>query len=187
MKKNTVMMLLSIFLIFIMNACVQVKFYNFIIEFLFKFLLFFSCFLLVNYFFSVKKDSWIAVKILLCIIAVFILDNPTQKTIDLFNQKDIDYHGVENLENGWLYTSLRKMSKSVIFPIIIDGHFVYILEVTKSKPIFIDGEFDKLSTIEIKNNHDIFYEIIGNEAYFKYDDCDFNYYGYINLAKYSFN
>ncbi|MEG0661418.1 MAG: hypothetical protein RR443_12635, partial [Anaerorhabdus sp.] len=69
MKKNTVMMLLSIFLIFIMNACVQVKFYNFIIEFLFKFLLFFSCFLLVNYFFSVKKDSWIAVKILLCIIA----------------------------------------------------------------------------------------------------------------------
>lgn len=187
MKKNILTILLSILFVFIVNLCVQVKFYNFILEFSFKFVLFLGCFLLVNYFFSVKKDSLIAIKIILCVGAVFILDNPRQQAIDLFNQKAVDYQGIDNLENGWLYTSMRKMSKSIIFPIIMDSQFVYILEVSKSKPIFIEGNFDAFTTIEVKGNHEIFYEIIDDDAYFKYDDLGYTYYGYVNLAKYSFN
>lgn len=182
--KSVFSICISLLFILIVDYIIQVKFYNFALNFVYKLLLYFGCVLIADYLFSIKERKFYIVKLLCCVFAVFLLDNPTCKTIDVFNQKYRDFRNIENIENGWLYTSMINFNKSVLFP-IIESNIIYAVEISKSRPIFLKYDYNELNQYKYEDGILIKYCIDENNVLFSYSMLDYNYYGYMDTDKYN--
>lgn len=172
----------SLLLVLVIDTVIQIKFYNFALNFIYKFILYFGCVKLIDYLFSIKDHKFYAIKLLCCGLAVFLFDRPMIRTIDILNQRYHDFTGVENIENGWMYTSMIKFNKSALFP-IIESSIIYAVEVSKSEPVFLEYECNELTQHKYKDGILIEYCIDKNNILFNYSMSDYNYYGYIDTEK----
>ncbi|SJZ98679.1 hypothetical protein [Anaerorhabdus furcosa] len=186
MKKNIYSLLLGFLFIYTTNIMMQIKFYNFTLNFLFWFMMFMMCIVFANYLLSIKNDKYLVFKLILCGVAVFLLDNPKQQTIDLFNQRFEDFEEIDSIENAWMYTSMMEMNKSALFP-IFDGSLMYAIEISKKEAIFLEYDFNSLVDLMEDEKLKINYKQNKDEIYFKYRISDINFYGFISNSYYQNN
>lgn len=186
MRKNIYSLLLGFLFIYTTNIMMQIKFYNFTLNFLFWFMMFMMCIVFANYLLSIKNDKYLVFKLILCGVAVFLLDNPKQQTIDLFNQRFEDFEEIDSIENAWMYTSMMEMNKSALFP-IFDGNLMYAIEISKKEAIFLEYDFNSLVDLMEDEKLKINYKQNKDEIYFKYRISDINFYGFISNSYYQNN
>ncbi|MEG0077352.1 MAG: hypothetical protein RR700_05885 [Anaerorhabdus sp.] len=178
MKKQILSLIVGIFFIFIANYIIQIKFYSFLLNIIFKLVLYVLCILLSNYLFSIKKDKYYIFKFILCVFLIYGLDNPKQRTIDLFNQRTSDFQGIQNIENAWMYTSMRDMNKSALFP-IIDYQIVYAIEISRNNPIYLDIYSSNLIDSTNYDGMDIQYYQNDEFYEFEYENNKYHFYGVV--------
>lgn len=184
--KPVISLILSFLLIFIVENTLQIKFYNFFLNFGYKFFLYLGCVKVIDYLFGINEQKLKLVKVLCCAGAVFILDNPRIRTMDVFKERYDDFDEVENMESAWMYTSMFNFNKSALFP-IVDSTIVYAIEVTKTEPIFLKYDYSDLKQHKNENGVLIDYNEKTSNLYFKYSISEFKYFGYCDTAKYDVN